>query len=236
MTEDERTVLVAEDDQASRTATRLFLQRVGYQVGEAVDGPSTLREASLGQYDLVLLDLGLPGIDGDEVLSRLRRDGALPVIVLTGRSEESERIRVLDLGADDYVVKPCSLPELEARIRAVLRRGHPAQTVNKVEHDGLVIDRAAHRVEVDGRSVDLTPKEFDLLAFLATASEQVFSREELLEHVWGLNHSPTTRTVDNFIVNLRKYFEVDPARPKHFLSVRGTGYRFVNSGEQASAD
>ena len=233
MTEDERTVLVAEDDQASRTATRLFLQRVGYQVGEAVDGPSTLREASLGQYDLVLLDLGLPGIDGDEVLSRLRRDGALPVIVLTGRSEESERIRVLDLGADDYVVKPCSLPELEARIRAVLRRGHPAHAVNRVEHDGLVIDRAAHRVEVDGRTVDLTPKEFDLLAFLATAAEQVFSREELLEHVWGSTQEwQDPATVTEHIRRLRLKLEPDPAQPRWLHTVRGIGYRF--SGTVAS--
>jgi len=227
MTEDERTVLVAEDDQASRTATRLFLQRVGYHVGEAVDGPSTLREASLGQYDLVLLDLGLPGIDGDEVLSRLRRDGTLPVIVLTGRTEESERIRVLDLGADDYVVKPCSLPELEARIRAVLRRGHPAHAANRVEHGGLVIDRAAHRVEVDGRSVDLTPKEFDLLAFLATASEQVFSREELLEHVWGSTQEwQDPATVTEHIRRLRLKLEPDPAQPRWLHTVRGIGYRF----------
>ena len=166
MTEDEHAVLVAEDDLASRTATRLFLQRVGYRVGEAADGPGTLREASLGHYDLVLLDLGLPGLDGEEVLARLRRDSGLPVIVLTGRSEETERVRVLDLGADDYVVKPCSLPELEARIRAVLRRGQPATPTARIEHDGLVIDRSAHRVEVNGEVVDLTPKEFDLLAFL----------------------------------------------------------------------
>ena len=150
LTDEDHMVLVAEDDSASRTATRLFLQRVGYHVGEAADGPATLREASLGRYDLVVLDLGLPGLDGEEVLSRLRRDSALPVIVLTGRSEESERVRVLNLGADDYVVKPCSLPELEARIRAVLRRGQPTQSSNQIEHDGLMIDRAAHRVVVDG--------------------------------------------------------------------------------------
>jgi len=185
LTDEEHMVLVAEDDSASRAATRLFLQRVGYRVGEAADGPGTLREASLGSYDLVLLDLGLPGLDGEEVLARLRRDSALPVIVLTGRTEEAERVRVLNLGADDYVVKPCSLPELEARIRAVLRRGQPAPVDTRIEHEGLVIDRSAHRVEVDGGTVDLTPKEFDLLAFLAAAPDQVFTREELLEHVWG---------------------------------------------------
>jgi DNA-binding response OmpR family regulator len=227
MTDDERTVLVAEDDQASRTATRLFLQRVGYHVGEAVDGPSTLREASLGQYDLVVLDLGLPGIEGDEVLSRLRKDGALPVIVLTGRTEESERIRVLDLGADDYVVKPCSLPELEARIRAVLRRGHPAQAAHKIEYQGLVIDRAAHRVDINDRPVDLTPKEFDLLVFLASAPDQVFSREELLEHVWGSTQEwQDPATVTEHVRRLRLKLEPDPTEPRWLHTVRGIGYRF----------
>lgn len=225
--DDEHTVLVAEDDQASRTATRLFLQRVGYHVGEATDGPSTLREASLGQYDLVLLDLGLPGIDGDEVLSRLRRDGTLPVIVLTGRSEESERIRVLDLGADDYVVKPCSLPELEARIRAVLRRGHPVPTASKIEYDGLVIDRSAHRVDVEGKRVDLTPKEFDLLAFLAATPDHVFSREELLEHVWGSTQEwQDPATVTEHVRRLRLKLEARPGAPRWLHTVRGIGYRF----------
>jgi len=227
MTEEEHAVLVAEDDQGSRTATRLFLQRVGYRVGEAADGPGTLREASLGHYDLVLLDLGLPGLDGEEVLARLRRDSALPVIVLTGRSEETERVRVLDLGADDYVVKPCSLPELEARIRAVLRRGQPATPTARIEHEGLVIDRSAHRVEVGGELVDLTPKEFDLLAFLAASPEQVFSREELLEHVWGSTQEwQDPATVTEHVRRLRLKLERDPANPRWLHTVRGIGYRF----------
>jgi two-component system phosphate regulon response regulator PhoB len=232
MTEDEHAVLVAEDDQSSRTATRLFLQRVGYRVGEAADGPGTLREASLGHYDLVLLDLGLPGLDGEEVLARLRRDSALPVIVLTGRSEETERVRVLDLGADDYVVKPCSLPELEARIRAVLRRGQPATPTARIEHGGLVIDRSAHRVEVGGEVVDLTPKEFDLLAFLAGSPEQVFSREELLEHVWGSTQEwQDPATVTEHVRRLRLKLETDPASPKWLHTVRGIGYRFSAGAE-----
>jgi two-component system, OmpR family, phosphate regulon response regulator PhoB len=227
MTEDEHAVLVAEDDQSSRTATRLFLQRIGYRVGEAADGPGTLREASLGRYDLVLLDLGLPGLDGEEVLARLRRDSALPVIVLTGRSEETERVRVLDLGADDYVVKPCSLPELEARIRAVLRRGQPASPAARIEHDGLLIDRSAHRVEVRGESVELTPKEFDLLAFLAAPPDQVFSREELLEHVWGSTQEwQDPATVTEHVRRLRLKLEQDPANPLWLHTVRGIGYRF----------
>ncbi len=230
--DEDHMVLVAEDDSASRTATRLFLQRVGYRVGEAADGPGTLREASLGQYDLVILDLGLPGLDGEEVLARLRRDSGMPVIVLTGRSEESERVRLLNLGADDYVVKPCSLPELDARIRAVLRRGQPAPTTSQIEHDGLVIDRAAHRVVIKGIEVDLTPKEFDLLAFLAATPDQVFTREELLEHVWGSTQEwQDPATVTEHVRRLRLKLEPDAANPRWLHTVRGIGYRFsVESG------
>ncbi len=225
--DEDHMVLVAEDDSASRTATRMFLQRVGYRVGEAADGPGTLREASLGDYDLVVLDLGLPGLDGEEVLARLRRDSGMPVIVLTGRSEESERVRVLNLGADDYVVKPCSLPELDARIRAVLRRGQPAPTTSQIEHDGLVIDRAAHRVVVKGIEVDLTPKEFDLLAFLAATPDQVFTREELLEHVWGSTQEwQDPATVTEHVRRLRLKLEPDAANPRWLHTVRGIGYRF----------
>ncbi len=234
---DDYTVLVAEDDQASRTATRLFLQRFGYRVGEAQDGPGTLREASLGHYDLVVLDLGLPGLDGEEVLARLRRDSALPVIVLTGRAEETERVRLLDLGADDYIVKPCSLAELEARIRAVMRRGQVAPSSNRIEHAGLVIDRTAHRVELDGAVVDLTPKEFDLLSFLASAPDQVFTREELLEHVWGSTQEwQDPATVTEHVRRLRLKMEVDPASPRWLHTVRGVGYRFADLGSQAPAE
>lgn len=224
----EHSVLVAEDDPGSRSATRLFLQRVGYHVGEAADGPATLREASLGNYDLVILDLGLPGLDGEEVLTRLRRDRSLPVIVLTGRSEEAERVRVLDLGADDYVVKPCSLPELDARIRAVLRRGQSAAGAARIEHSGLVVDRTAHRVEVNGGEIELTPKEFDLLAFLASSPDQVFTREELLEHVWGSTQDwQDPATVTEHVRRLRLKVESDPANPRWLHTVRGIGYRFT---------
>ena len=175
----------------------------------------------------MVLDLGLPGLDGEEVLARLRRDSELPVIVLTGRPEESERVRVLNLGADDYVVKPCSLPELDARIRAVLRRGQPTQSTNQIEHDGLVIDRAAHRVMVSGTAIDLTPKEFDLLAFLATTPDQVFTREELLEHVWGSTQEwQDPATVTEHVRRLRLKLEPDAANPRWLHTVRGIGYRF----------
>jgi DNA-binding response OmpR family regulator len=232
MSEESHAVLVAEDDAGSRTATRLFLERLGYRVGESVDGPSTLREASLGNYELVLLDLGLPGLDGEEVLSRLRRDSALPVIVLTGRGEEAERVRVLDLGADDYLVKPASLPELEARIRAVLRRGQTVPGATILEFKDLTINRAAHRVEVFGKPVDLTPKEFDLLVFLASSPDQVFTREDLLEHVWGSTQEwQDPATVTEHVRRVRLKMEPDPGAPRWLHTVRGVGYRFGTAGE-----
>jgi two-component system, OmpR family, phosphate regulon response regulator PhoB len=162
----------------------------------------------------------------------LRRDSALPVIVLTGRSEEAERVRVLNLGADDYLVKPCSLPELEARIRAVLRRGQQAPSVTVVEHGDLFIDLAAHRVQVRGLTVDLTPKEFDLLGFLAAAPDHVFSREELLEHVWGSTQEwQDPATVTEHVRRLRLKVEPDPANPRWLHTVRGIGYRFSGAAD-----
>jgi two-component system, OmpR family, phosphate regulon response regulator PhoB len=219
-------VLLAEDDEMSRSATCQFLRRFGYKVGEATDGPSALREASMGHYDLVVLDLGLPGLAGEDVLAKLRRNGGMPVIVLTGRSEETERVRVLDLGADDYVVKPCSLHELEARIRAVLRRGQVTPVSGRTDLGRLVVDRTMHRVELDGQLLDLTPKEFDLLAFLADSPEQVYSREELLEHVWGSTQDwQDPATVTEHVRRLRLKLEADPASPRWLQTVRGVGYR-----------
>ena len=232
MTMEGNAVLLAEDDEMSRSATCQFLRRFGYKVGEATDGPSALREASMGTYDLVILDLGLPGLGGEDVLERLRRSGGMPVIVLTGRSEEGERVKVLDLGADDYVVKPCSLHELEARIRAVLRRGQVTPTSGRVEVGRLSVDRTQHRVELDGDVLDLTPKEFDLLAFLASSPDQVYSREELLEHVWGSTQDwQDPATVTEHVRRLRLKLESDPASPRWLQTVRGVGYRLTHAEE-----
>lgn len=226
MTMEGNAVLLAEDDDMSRSATSQFLRRFGYKVGEATDGPSAFREASMGHFDLVVLDLGLPGLAGEDVLARLRRNGGMPVIVLTGRGEEGERVRVLDLGADDYVVKPCSLHESEARIRAVLRRGQVTAATGRVELGRLVVDRTMHRVELDGELLDLTPKEFDLLAFLAASPDQVYSREELLEHVWGSTQDwQDPATVTEHVRRLRLKLESDPASPRWLQTVRGVGYR-----------
>ncbi|MDA8294034.1 MAG: response regulator transcription factor [Actinomycetota bacterium] len=223
-------LLVAEDDASSRLATRRFFERMGYLVDEATDGPATLQVLARGETDLVLLDLGLPGIDGDEVLVKTRRDSGVPVIVCTGRDSEEERIRVLDLGADDYLVKPLSFPELEARIRAVLRRGQSAAPGAVLDHGDLRIDRGTRTVTLHGAPVELTRREFDLLAFLAAAPGQVFTREDLLEHVWGSTESwQVPATVTEHIRRIRAKVEADPDRPGWIETVRGVGYRFVAS-------
>lgn len=227
-------ILVAVED-ARRASICMFLRGAGYRVGEAPDGPSALKEATIGAYDLVLLDCDLPWLGVAGVLAHLRRDSNVPIIVLTGRTDERERVGLLDLGADDCVTMPCSLPGLEARIRAVLRRGQPLQRPDRVEHGELVVDHRTHRVHLYGVIVDLTPKEFDLLAFLAGSPDQVFTREELLEYVWGSTHDwQDPATVTEHVRRLRLKIEPDPATPRWLHTVRGVGYCFADPGAAAS--
>jgi DNA-binding response OmpR family regulator len=227
-------VVVAEDDEANRVATGRFFERMGYDVVAAADGPAVLRIVASAPVDLVLLDLGLPGIDGTEVLSSLRRSTEVPVIVCSGRDTEEARIRGLDLGADDYVVKPFSLPELEARVRAVLRRGTVQAHEETLDFGDLVIDRTSRRVMVGGEPVELTRREFDLLAFLANAPGHVYSREELLEHVWGSTEAWQDRaTVTEHIRRVRSKVERDPNRPRWIQTARGVGYRFDADGSDS---
>jgi two-component system, OmpR family, phosphate regulon response regulator PhoB len=181
----ELTILVAEDDHSCRSALLQYFERSGYRVTEAADGPSTLRAVFQHSASLVILDLGLPGFDGTDVLAKIRRHSAVPVIVCSGRDSEEDRIRTLNLGADDFVVKPFSFAELEARVRAVLRRGNGEPAATCLHHGELVVDRDTRTVTVQDRSIPMTRKEFDLLAFLAASPGQVFSREDLLERVWG---------------------------------------------------
>ncbi len=224
-------VVVAEDDEANRVATGRFFERMGYDVMGAADGPAALQIVASTPVDLVLLDLGLPGIDGTEVLATLRKSTEVPVIVCTGRDTEEARIRGLDLGADDYVVKPFSLPELEARVRAVLRRGAVQVHDEALAYGDLVIDRTSRKVTVRGEQVDLTRREFDLLAFLASAPGHVYSREELLAHVWGSTEAWQDRaTVTEHIRRVRLKVEHDPNRPRWIQTARGVGYRFDAGG------
>ncbi len=226
-----RTIVVAEDDASCRLALRHYFERAGYRVSEAADGPSSLRAVFQSSADLVLLDLGLPGFDGLDVLAKIRRDSGVPVIVCSGRDSEHERIRSLDLGADDFVVKPFSFAELEARVRAVLRRGAHAPVNRRLHHGDLVIDRDTRAVLLHDTAVPMTRKEFDLLAFLAASPGRVFSRQELLERVWASTDEwQGCSTVTEHVRRIRLKIEDDPNQPRWIATARGIGYRFCAPG------
>ncbi len=223
----DRTILIAEDDHSCRNALHQYFERSGYRVTEATDGPSTLRAVFQHSASLVILDLGLPGFDGADVLAKIRRHSAVPVIVCSGRDSEEDRIRTLNLGADDFVVKPFSFAELEARVRAVLRRGGGVPAETCLHHGDLIVDRDTRTVTVRDKVVPMTRKEFDLLAFLAASPGQVFTREDLLERVWGSTEEWQGRsTVTEHVRRVRLKIEPDPDSPQWITTVRGVGYRF----------
>jgi DNA-binding response OmpR family regulator len=222
----ERTILVAEDDTNTRRALQHYLKRSGYEVNEAASVAESLDSVFAHPVDLVILDFDLGG-GTSEVLTKIRRRSSVPVIVCSGRSTERERVGLLNLGADDVLAKPYSFAELEARMRAVLRRGLATPTTT-LEHGELVIDQGTRRVTVGGVEVVLTRKEFDLLAFLASAPGRVFSREDLLERVWGSNGRWQGRsTVTEHIRRVRLKIETDPENPRWITTIRGIGYRFA---------
>ncbi len=219
-------VLVVEDDTDTAHVVRAYLERDGFEVEVARDGVTGLECALSDRPDLVVLDWMLPGLDGLSFLRALRRDGALPVIMLTARTEEGDRIAGLEAGADDYVAKPFSPRELSARVRAVLRRAPVGQEAPRVpiEIGGLRIDGARRSVDVHGRALELSALEFDLLATLAGAPGRVFTRDELIERVWGPDFTGVDRVVDVHVSNLRQKLEGAGARGL-VGTVRGVGYR-----------
>jgi DNA-binding response OmpR family regulator len=230
-------ILLVDDEPRVREVVAAYLLRDGYRVQTAADGDSALRYLSEFKPDLVVLDLMLPAISGFDLLREIRRNGDLPVILLTARAEEVDRVSGLELGADDYVVKPFSPRELVARVHSVMRRSSPRpaarpQTlggngVEELTFEGLEIDSARRKVSVEGAPVDLTAKEFDLLCFLAARSPQVFSRGHLLEHVWDSSpewQDPATVTVH--VRRIRQKLEKDPQNPRWVKTVWGVGYRF----------
>lgn len=220
-------ILLVDDEPRIREVVANYLRRDGYLVQTAVDGATARRELAEFAPDLVVLDLMLPSVSGFEVLAEIRRNGDLPVIVLTARSEEADRVAGLELGADDYVVKPFSPRELVARVRTVLRRSTPKPASGPIEFDGVEVDASRRVAAVDGDPVELTAKEFDLLAFLVGHARQVFSRNELLERVWGSSaewQDPATVTVH--IRRIRQKIELDPQNPTRVQTVWGVGYRF----------
>jgi DNA-binding response OmpR family regulator len=221
-------ILVVDDEPIVREVVAAYLQREGFEVAEAPDGAVALEKVGDRRPDLVVLDVMLPEVDGFSVLTALRRSGNIPVILLTARTEESDRVLGLELGADDYVVKPFSPRELVARVRSVLRRSRSARAPAEIlEFDGLRVDEQAREVSVDGRFIEMTPKEFDLIAFLARSPRQVFSRGQLLEQVWDSSpdwQDPSTVTVH--VRRLRRKIEANPEKPRWITTVWGVGYRF----------
>jgi DNA-binding response OmpR family regulator len=221
-------VLVIEDDRHLADVVVRYLEREGFAVEVVHDGESGLRRALESLPDLVVLDLMLPRLHGIEVFRRLRRVAPIPVVMLTARGSEEDRVTGLELGADDYVAKPFSPRELSARVRAVLRRasaGVEVRGTSVLRAGELELDLVAHEARRDGEPLSLTARELDLLAFLMAHPRQAFSRQELLREVWG-HEIGDTATVTVHVQRLRDKAEVDPRSPRHVLTVRGTGYRF----------
>jgi two-component system, OmpR family, phosphate regulon response regulator PhoB len=222
-------ILVVDDDTSIRTLLRRLLITEGYAVEEAPDGATALERIAAEPPDLLLLDIMMPGQDGLDVLQTLRHTSDLPVILLTAKDDEADRVLGFRFGADDYVVKPFSSAELAARIAAVLRRsgvGGSQPPSSELEFDGLTIDLVRREAIVRGRRVDLPAREYDLLAFLASSPRYTFSRDELLERVWKRTDDPNSATVTEHIGRLRRRIEDDPERPRWIQTVRGLGYRF----------
>ncbi|MDZ4654728.1 MAG: response regulator transcription factor [Coriobacteriia bacterium] len=223
--------LVVDDEAKIRDLVSVYLTAAGFEVEQAADGPSALEVALAETYDVIILDIMLPGIDGAEVCRSIRKRSAVPIIMLTARADELEKIAFLEAGADDYVTKPFSPPELVARVRAVIRRTARGQGAEDVHVLGaLWLDTSQREVKVDGRGVVLTAKEFDLLATMLRDPGVVFSRERLLEAVWGFSDFVDLRGVDVHIRHLREKLGDDASSPRFIETVRGVGYRVRKDG------
>ena len=237
-------ILVVEDEEHLAIGIKYNLEAEGYLVTAIGDGPKALAlvQENPAAIDLIILDLMLPGMSGYAVCEAIRSAGhAVPILMLSARTLVEDRIRGFDAGTDLYLQKPFDLEELMSIVRNLLARKHRGTPAPAAESEPIdpvyrfgraVVNFDTYQVTVDEKPLRLTSLEMKLLRYFVEHEGSVVTRAELLEEVWGMSQSTTTRTVDNFIVNLRKYFELDPAQPKHFLSVRGTGYRFVASGEE----
>jgi DNA-binding response OmpR family regulator len=225
-----KTILVVEDEMKIARVVRDYLERAGFGVLVAGDGEAALASTRGAKPDLVVLDLGLPGRDGLDVTRELRRASSVPIVMLTARGDEADRIVGLELGADDYVVKPFSPKELVARIRAVLRRTESRASGPEVMRVGEIqLDVPRMRASVAGRSVDLTPTEFQLVATLLREPGRVFTRAQLLDAVHGVAFESYERAIDAHVKNIRKKIEPTPGTPRYVLTVHGVGYRFANA-------
>jgi len=222
-----KSILIVEDEEQIVRVVRAYLEQAGYEVLVARNGPEGLMRVRQQRPDLVVLDLMLPGMDGLDVCRAIRRESSTPIIMLTARAEETDKLIGLEIGADDYMTKPFSPRELVARVRAVLRRvggDEPAETLIRAAN--VEIDLQAHTVLVQGQSVDLTPTEFDLLVAMARHPGRVLSRAQLLDATLGEVYEGYERTIDVHIKNLRRKIEPDPRAPRYIQTVYGVGYRF----------
>jgi DNA-binding response OmpR family regulator len=220
-------VLVVDDEPAIVDIVTDYLADAGYRVSVARTGGDALRQVRSVTPDLVVLDLGLPGVDGLDVAREIRRSSAVPIIMLTARADEADRVAGLELGADDYVVKPFSPRELLARVRAVLRRGLSRDSGGALRVGDLVVSPAERTVTAGGADADLTATEFDLLAVMAASPGRVFTRSQLLETIHGIAIDAGERAIDAHVKNIRRKIEVEPHRPQRLLTVHGVGYRLV---------
>jgi len=226
---DSSTILLVDDEDAVQKLLAYPLERDGFRVVQARDGEEALERFAEQRVDLVVLDLMLPKLDGLEVCKRLRATSTVPIIMLTARDDELDKVLGLELGADDYITKPFSIREFRSRVRALLRRAAipaAARADETIERDGLRIDSERRDVEVDGRPVQLTYVEFELLRTMASSPGRVFSREMLLQALWGGSEYREPRTIDVHVRHLREKLERDASEPEFILTVRGVGYRF----------
>jgi two-component system response regulator RegX3 len=222
-------VLIVDDEPALVDSVAYALRKEGFEVDCVADGEGALAAVEQASFDLVLLDLNLPSLSGIEVCRRLRAESAVPIIMLTARDSELDRVLGLEVGADDYVAKPFSMAELVGRVRALLRRRDldRGDVGKRRLVGGLEIDLLRHQAAVDGAPIQLTPSEFKLLAYLAEDPDRVYSRRELMQLLWGSSFVGDERACDAHVANLRRKIEREPAAPERLLSVRGVGYKLV---------
>ena len=226
-------ILIIEDDPAIVKGLQESLEDEHYDVLTATDGKEGYEMAGRENPDLILLDLMLPTMNGQDICRKLREDGiTVPILMLTSKREETDKVLGLELGADDYITKPCSLRELHARIKANLRRSDIIRKeVSTFTFADLEIDFKKQKSLKKGKPIQFSTKEYEILHFFIQHDDEIVSRDMLLDEVWGYDVFPTTRTVDNYILNLRKKIEIDPTQPKHILTIHKSGYRFISQPE-----
>jgi DNA-binding response OmpR family regulator len=224
-----QTILVVDDEPKITQLVRDYLERAGFSVQGARDGREALMRARTARPDLIVLDLGLPGLDGLDLTRQLRRDSSVPIIMLTARDDEADRVAGLELGADDYVTKPFSPRELVARVRAVLRRQLPDAAAETLRAGDLELDLPRMRVTVAGRAVDLTATEFQLVAAMARQPGRIFTRAQLLDAIHGVAFESYERAIDAHVKKIRRKLEPNPRQPRYVLTVYGVGYKLTDA-------